>query len=199
MLKRFAIHAMRAFESDVKAGSRPPLTADELTEPLETNEVGGKEDDKDKGKAKAKKLGRDTGVKQSKIVRQQDRVDAVTGKGRSKGYGFLEMGKHADALRVLRWGNNNPDAGKLFTEWWIEELGDLITAEKKVKKEDGRLDRLKEALEQQKEGAKKKVSKGSLVLEFSIENVQVVKRRNAHQAEQKTVCALPCLIPSLPS
>ena len=30
-------------------------------------------------------------VRQAKIVRQADRVDTLTGKGRSKGYGFLEL------------------------------------------------------------------------------------------------------------
>lgn len=185
MLKRFAIHAMRTFESEVKAGTRSPLSEDELTEPLaDDQENGAKPEGKGRGKSKT---GRDTGVRQAKIVRQQDRVDAVTGKGRSKGYGFLEIGKHPDALRILRWGNNNPDVGKLFSEWWIEELEDLIKAEKKAKKEDGRLERLKEVLEEQKQGEHKKGGKGSLVLEFSIENVQVVKRRTAHQTEQKSV------------
>ena len=61
------------------------------------DDVGKKKGKKFKGKGKGK--GRDTGVRQAKIVRQADRVDAVTGKGRSKGYGFLELGAHADALR----------------------------------------------------------------------------------------------------
>ena len=71
---------------------------------------------------------------EAKIVRQQDRVDVLTGKGRSKGYGFVEMEKHADALRVLRWANNNPAVGKLFDEWYKEELKELLEKEKKAEK-----------------------------------------------------------------
>ncbi|EED82733.1 predicted protein [Postia placenta Mad-698-R] len=128
------------------------------------------------------KGGRATGVKQTKIVRQADRVDPVTGKGRSKGYGFLEMIKHADALRVLRWANNNTEAGRLFEEWWKAEVEDLIKIEKKKPtKDDARIKRLKEELER---GAPVK-SRGTLIVEFSIENVQVVQRRTAQQREKQ--------------
>ena len=137
-----------------------------------------------KSKGKAKKIGRDTGVRQAKIVRQADRVDPVTGKGRSKGYGFLELSKHADALRVLRWANNNPEVGRLFEEWWKAELEDLLKIEKKkAQKDDARLKRLKDELEK---GAPVK-SRGTLVVEFSIENVQVVQRRAVHQREKQSV------------
>jgi len=121
-------------------------------------------------------LGRRTGVKQAKIVRQAERVDPVTGKARSKGYGFVEMHKHADALRVLRWANNNPDVTPLFEAWWNDELQDLIKAE--MANADGdrdgtRLKRLKEELEK---GSSKK-SKGTLIIDFSIENITTLQRR----------------------
>lgn len=180
MLKRLAIHAVRTFEAEVKAKQRQSLTADELAEP-EPEDEELEADKKTKGKLKGK--GRNTGVKQAKLVRQQDRVDAVTGKGRSRGYGFVEMSTHADALRVLRWANNNSDVGALFEKWWKEELEDLVKAEKAKKTGDGRLERLKKELE---DGPPKK-SRGTLIMEFSIENVQVVKRRAAHQQEHKTV------------
>lgn len=189
MLKRLAIHAVRTFQSEVRAGKRPPLTEDELTDPPADPDAE-EEVEATKGKGKSKgfdKKGRSTGVKQAKIVRQQDRVDPVTGKGRSRGYGFLEMEKHADALRVLRWANNSRDVGKLFDLWWKEELEDLVKAEKKKKegKEEGRIERLKAELESKAD----KKPRGTLVVEFSIENIQVVKRRNAHQQEQhSTVC-----------
>ena len=131
-------------------------------------------------------------MKQAKIVRQQDRVDAVTGKGRSKGYGFLEMEKHADALRVLRWANNNTAVNKLFEQWWREELQLLLEVEKKkAKKDEARVERIKTELEQ---GAQRK-SKGTLIVEFSIENVQVVKRRAALQEERRRSVVSPCPIP----
>jgi nucleolar protein 4 len=134
VLKRLAVHAVRAFESEVKKGLRTGLTQDELTEVVneEDSENTQVTDEDGKGKTKAHKKGeRTTGVKQAKIVRQRERVDPVTGKGRSKGYGFLEMLKHGDALRVLRWTNNNPDVGPLFEKWWKDELEDLIKQEKK--------------------------------------------------------------------
>lgn len=186
MLKRLAIHAVRTFKSEARAGKRTGLSADELVEPLRDPENGEEAlaTDKSKSKASLQKKGRNTGVKQAKIVRQQDRVDPVTGKGRSRGYGFLEMEKHADALRVLRWANNNSEVNKLFDAWWKDEMQDLVKAEKKKEKaEEGRLERLKQEIEK---GPDKK-TKGSLIVEFSIENIQVVKRRAAHQQEQRSV------------
>jgi nucleolar protein 4 len=181
MLKRLAIHAVRAFETEVKNGARTALSEDELAEPVPDDDNTAA--DVRRG-THMKKHGRNTGVKQTKIVRQQDRIDSVTGKGRSKGYGFLELEKHADALRVLRWANNNLEVGKLFAEWWKEELEDLVKAEKKKEKtEEGRIERLKQEIEN---GPEKK-PRGSLIVEFSIENIQVVKRRVAHQQEQGTV------------
>lgn len=203
MLKRLGIHAVRSFQAEYKAGTREGLTEEELTERVEdgdeTKEEEGKVKGKDHDKSKGKGKGRNTGVKQAKIVRQQDRVDPVTGKGRSRGYGFLEMEKHADALRVLRWANNNPEAGKLFAEWWKEELEDLVKAERKKgekERDEARLERLKKELEGLKDGdagARGKGKKGALIVEFSIENVQVVKRRAAHEQEQKTVRGFVCL------
>ncbi|KAH8103307.1 RNA-binding domain-containing protein [Cristinia sonorae] len=177
MLKRLAIHAVRAFETEVKAKQREGLSADELTEPVAEDEDA----DAAKKIAKPKGKGRNTGVQQAKIVRQQDRVDAATGKGRSRGYGFLEMTTHADALRVLRWANNNAGVIKLFETWWKEEVEDLIKHEKSKPTTDGRLERLKKLLEDDD----RRKAKGSLIMEFSIENVQVVKRRAAHQQESK--------------
>ncbi|KAJ6618251.1 hypothetical protein B0H10DRAFT_2029966 [Mycena sp. CBHHK59/15] len=183
LLKRLAIHAVRAFEDDVKLGQRAGLSADELAE-VEDEEDDRKDESEGKKKMTKKMLlGRRTGVKQTKIVRQAERVDPVTGKGRSKGYGFVEMNKHPDALRVLRWANNNPDAGPLFETWWKDELQDLIKAEKAKAdgdRDDSRLKRLKE--EAEKGGTKK--SKGTLIVEFSIENITTIQRRNTLQKER---------------
>ncbi|KAL6300364.1 hypothetical protein BKA93DRAFT_536324 [Sparassis latifolia] len=186
MLKRLAVHAVRTFEKEANEGVRQKLTDDELLKPNHTEDPDAdgeikeeehEEQNKKRGKSKG---GRDTGVIQAKIVRQQDRVDPVTGKGRSKGYGFLEMAKHADALRVLRWANNNPSVGSLFEEWWKGELKDLLNAEKKKEKMDeARVKRVKEEFER---SAK---SKSTLIVEFSIENVQVVQRRAAQQREKQ--------------
>ncbi|KAH9920029.1 RNA-binding domain-containing protein [Epithele typhae] len=203
MLKRLAIHAIRAFEKEAKSGTREPLTADELAEPvpedkdadgdvkMEAADSDAKAAADKKGKKGGKhpqgKPGRNTGVRQAKIVRQGDRVDAVTGKGRSKGYGFLEPHTHADALRVLRWANNNPAVHPLFEGWWRAEFEELIAAEKKKGAgKDGKVDeaRVKRIREELERGAPPK-GRGTLIVEFSIENVQVVQRRAAKTGKEK--------------
>ena len=221
MLKRLAVHALKAFEDEVKKGSRVGLTADELaseeTAIIDDDDVDEKaqQDSEDKKKMKKKKFtgpkSSNTPIKQTKIVRQLERVDPVTGKGRSKGYGFIEMHKHSDALRLLRWANNNPEVGTLFEEWWGDELEMLLKLElgkqkqvadgKEGEKEGGVMDearvkRIKDEIESVKsgEGGKKRKAKGTLIVEFSIENVQVVQRRKAALERSLQVCFLSCLI-----
>ncbi|OJA15609.1 hypothetical protein AZE42_09640 [Rhizopogon vesiculosus] len=172
-LRRLATHAIRTFEEEVKKGERNGLTADELAEDdvKEADDTGSS--NAKTGNGKRPQGSKTKGVKQAKIVRQQDRVDPVTGKGRSKGYGFIEMPRHADSLRVLRWANNNSAVGPLLSTWWKEELADLVKLEKgREKPDDARLKRIKDEME-----SPVKASKGTLIVEFSIENVQVVQRR----------------------
>lgn len=202
VLKRLAIHAVRAFEDEVKKGARTALTRDELLEADEEQDsVNAVEEKADMLKAgkKSQKSGRGTGVKQAKIVRDQGRVDPVTGKGRSKGYGFVEMLKHADALRVLRWTNNNPDIGPLCDQWWKDELKDLIKQEKakpEKERDEARLKRMVNDLE--KTGPLGNNAKRTLIAEFSIENVQVVQRRSAQQKERvASVRCSPYFVPLL--
>lgn len=182
VLKRLAIHGIKAFDAEVKEQLREGLTADELSEPSSGSVLGSEQhqDRKSRSKKCNKKFGRPTHVKQAKIVRQQDRVDPVTGKGRSRGYGFVEMDTHADALRVLRWANNNPEVGALFDKWWREELADLIKAEKsKETSEEARIKRMKDTME-----TPFKPPSGTLVIEFAIENIQVVQRRSTQHKEK---------------
>ncbi|KAJ4474254.1 hypothetical protein J3R30DRAFT_3406265 [Lentinula aciculospora] len=218
MLRRLAAHAVKMFNKEVKNGERKGLTEDELSaEPEAENKADAEEavgetkkDIKDK---KRKPFGRSklSLVQQAKLVRQQERVDTITGKGRSKGYGFLEMHTHADALRVLRWANNNPDVADLWEGWWKEELEGLLKAEKakpeKAKQGEeqskvdiememegkerdiSRIKRIEMELEKieggAESGALKKKSRGTLIVEFSIENVQVVQRRKAMQDDRR--------------
>lgn len=191
MLKRLTTYAIKMFNAEVKQKARSPLSIDELADPPAAKpeetakEEKGEEGD---GEVKAKKkrfTGRDTGVKQTKIVRQAERVDPITGKGRSKGYGFVEMHRHSDALRFLRWANNNPDVGPLFESWWKDELEHLLKMERakdEAERDDARIKRLKEEIDN--EAKNKKTMKGSLIVEFSIENVQVVQRRDASMKNQ---------------
>lgn len=138
--------------------------------------------------ANKKNTGRKTPVMQSKVERQTDRVDGVTGMGRSKGYGFLEMRTHQDALKVLRWANNNPDVSPLMKEWVTVELEELAQREKekllKAREAQPKPDDLDDQeLKYKKLQAKVKdgvagltdqMKQGkTLLVEFSVENVQV--------------------------
>ena len=163
MLRRLAKHAIQAFDEDVVSGTRTGLNEDEMT-----RDEPASDGDKNRNKGKATPR-----VRQAKIVRQADRVDALTGKGRSKGYGFLELRDHADALRVLRWANNNPEVSSLFSEWWPAELAN--------EKKGADAARAKQITEVENRGSGAKQPKGSLIVEFSIENTQVVRRRAARQ------------------
>lgn len=198
-LKKLAGHAVKAFEEEVKRGKREAISEEERRRDVNGGE-GEEEEEKERGKGKKPPK---TIVKQAKIVRTSDRVDALSGKNKSRGYGFVEMGTHTDALRVLRWLNNNPAVGALVEGWWKDELKEMIkNLSKPVEKggHDGENDkeegadrdvgakvkRAKAELEKMEGGGVKK-SKGTLVVEFSIENSQVVKRRSAVQKERAEV------------
>ncbi|GAA5916402.1 hypothetical protein JCM5296_005648 [Sporobolomyces johnsonii] len=200
MMKRLANHAIKEFDKDVKAGVQKPLTAEEHS--FVEDASGAKESAKVERK-KGVPLSR---VRQAKILRQSDRVDPLTGLGRSKGYGFLELGTHADALRVLRWANANKDVNRLFRVWWREALEKMIDQvekgegrvgkEVKVKERDERLKRLREKMDELNEEEKQAQEKSAkreaagkaitgesgrsskcLIIEFSIENAVTTKRR----------------------
>ncbi|KAJ3845719.1 hypothetical protein EV368DRAFT_70484 [Lentinula lateritia] len=97
-----------------------------------------------------------------------------------------------DALRVLLWANNNPSVAKLWEEWWKEELVALLQAEKikpENEKEESRIKRVEGEIEKPESsgggGPVPKKSRGTLIVNFSIENVQVVQRRRVMQDEQR--------------
>ncbi len=173
-----AIHAAREFDNEVKAETREPLARDEVMDTTLSPQANiGK---------KAKRGERATIVMQSKIVRQTDKIDPLTGEGKSKGYGFLELRTHQDALKVLRWANNNPTIGTLMKEWFAVELEDLekrtkakLVAAREAKASDLEDQELKYKKLQQKvkEGANTLpdgMRQGkTLLIEFSVENIQV--------------------------
>jgi nucleolar protein 4 len=179
-LKRLALHAVRAFEDEVRAGTRAALTPDELVP--DERDAGG-EPGAEGASKKRRAPGRATAVRQAKVVAQGDRVDGATGLPRSKGYGFVELHAHAHALRFLRWANGNPAVGPLLSEWWAAEAADLAAAEEKKPKEqrdDERVKRLREEAQR-----KERKGRGDLIVEFSIENSQVVQRRAAKTQEAR--------------
>lgn len=186
-LKRLAIHAVRAFDDEVKEGVREGLARHEEADDTMSAALEGR----------SKKRGeRQTAVVQSKVVRSAEKPDPVTGSGRSRGYGFLELRSHRDALKVLRWANNNAQVGKLLWSWWTEELKDLKErAEKQAKdkpeNEDvkARLKKINERIAEGDDRAAPLRGGKTLLIEFSVENAQVVKRRSDRQKNPKRPAA----------
>lgn len=195
-LKRLGIHAVRTFDAEVEAGTREALSRVEETDStlspaLEARAASGK----------APKRGeRQTAVVQSKVVRQNEKVDPLTGSGRSKGYGFLELRSHKEALKVLRWANNNAAVGPLVWEWWVAELQELRERAKGQLERARNGEKEKESVEELEARLKKidaRLAEGddrsqggmrggkTLLIEFSIENAQVVRRRVDKQSHDR--------------
>jgi len=200
MLKRLALHSIKAFDAEVKQGIRDALDVDELDDTAASVPNAHREGERvghnDSSLKRKRFKGKESAVKQVKIVRQAERVDPITKKGKSRGYGFVELHKHTDALKFLRWANNNPEVTTLFSgRWWKEELESLLKTEKAIIDVGGdglspdgmRMKRLREEIERAGgvDNESKKKSKGTLIVEFSIENAQVIQRRNAKQQDSK--------------
>ncbi|WFD42196.1 RNA recognition motif-containing protein [Malassezia psittaci] len=186
MLKRMALYALRAFTDEVKRGEREDLDDDEKAD--KTMSANIKDTDQDP----AKKRPPPSLVIQSKVVRQNERVDPMTGKGRSRGYGFLEMRSYTHALKVLRWANGNKGLGELLTTWWKEDLAKQVSAlksEKQLSEEQRlylkRMDNMLQTLEEEGSKAIKSEVRGTLRIEFSIENVTTVRKRVMRQSEAR--------------
>ncbi|KAK8196584.1 RNA recognition motif-containing protein [Zalaria obscura] len=100
-------------------------------------------------------------VKQAKIVfegREGSKVNEKTGAGRSRGYGFIEYYTHRSALMGLRWLNGH--------------AVDYETLEKEGKGKK----HSKEVIQERKK---------RLIVEFAIENAQVVQRRREREVKIK--------------
>lgn len=99
-------------------------------------------------------------VRQAKVVFETEKGSKVgeeTGAGRSRGYGFIEYYTHRNALMGLRWLNGH-------------------AVDYKVK---GEMPKSKKAAKEAMEDKRKR-----LIVEFAIENANVVSRRSA--AEEKS-------------
>lgn len=192
-LRHLGIHAMKAFNEEVKAGERDGVSKDEVEVDQEMVKDGKK-------KSKSKNSG---ALKQAKVSRHRTQVDPMhpQGLGRSDGFGFLEMEKHTDALRVLRWANNRPGVVELLWGWWKEELEETVRRVKEnpdalkgkkgkdkewsgvdgttlVEVEDSKvkLERWEKTLkEMEAEGCQERDR--PLLVEFAMENKVVTKRR----------------------
>ncbi|THY36103.1 RNA-binding domain-containing protein [Aureobasidium pullulans] len=117
---------------------------------------GGEED----AKAEADRKKRAKGiVKQAKIVfegREGAKVDEKSGAGRSRGYGFIEYYTHRSALMGLRWLNGHAIGYQAQEQKGKGKMSQEMLAERKKR----------------------------LIVEFAIENAQVVKRRK--EIEEKS-------------
>lgn len=164
VLRRLARYALKAFDEEVKAGSRKDLTQEERSQRDESDGLGVVAQRKPKMKKDGTVLP-PARVQQAKVLRQTDKLEPLTGLGKSKGYGFVELASHADALRVLRYVNANATVGKLLKEWWVDELQKSLP---KVKDEE-RKKRLEEVIKEESQSKSGNKLKRTLIVEFSIE------------------------------
>jgi nucleolar protein 4 len=117
---------------------------------------GGEEDVKAEAERKKRAKGI---VRQAKIVfegREGNKLDEKTGAGRSRGYGFIEYYTHRSALMGLRWLNGHALGYQATEQKGKGKMSQEMLAERKKR----------------------------LIVEFAIENAQVVKRRK--EVEEKS-------------
>lgn len=201
-LRKLAQHALKAFDAEVKAGTRDGLA------PAEEHAMGYDPSAKDGHPAPA---GSSTSTShpggkgvQARVIRQKDRLDqlfASRGLGRSQGYGFVTLPSLPYALKVLRWLNANPAGLAKLAELHRADLEAQCkhlkselkhpippTAEGREKRQDEealyhRIEaRIKEI--DAEPGMLAKVGRGgSLLVEFSLENA-VITRRHKERAAQ---------------
>ncbi|KAJ1559815.1 RNA recognition motif-containing protein [Cladochytrium tenue] len=108
-------------------------------------------------------------IKKCQIQHDESRIDSESGKPRSKGYGFIDFESHADALACLRWLNNNPlafNAQGLPTS--REELAALRAAGGHEVSSAGA-----------SSAPGKRTQQRRPVVEFAIENIIIVRRKQA--------------------
>ena len=78
-----------------------------------------------------------TNIERIKIMRSKDRLDS-NGQPRSLGYGFIEIGNHESALKLLRATNNNPEIfgekRRPIVEFSIENIKALKILEQRQNK-----------------------------------------------------------------
>ncbi|KAJ8325347.1 RNA recognition motif-containing protein [Batrachochytrium dendrobatidis] len=151
-LRNTAKHAVIAFWKQVEEGTRQPLEPEVVDEELQQgNDAPG--------------IKRKVTIRQAKVLLDMDRLDAVTKKPKSKGYGFVEFNSHADALACLRWLNNNPTA-------FIQKKPQTNNAQKADSTQDKKTDKQVKAMPV----SNTKVAKRPIV-EFAVENRLVLKQR----------------------
>ncbi|KAG2732089.1 hypothetical protein G9P44_004506 [Scheffersomyces stipitis] len=148
-LKALGRKAVVQFATEVKEEKRQPLSKEEVNRSIKHKQELGELEPKGATEEDKKKSSKHKGVvKQAKVIME---VKGSGETGRSRGYGFIEFRDHKVALMGLRWLNAH--------EVTVPEiLEGLDEDEKKLAQLDG-------------------LSKRNLIVEFAVENAQVVKRR----------------------
>lgn len=147
-LKALGRKAVVQFATEVKDGKRHPLSKEEISRSTKAKHELNEQVKDDEEPEKKKKSKHAGVVKQAKVIMEVKGSGEV---GRSRGYGFLEFRDHKSALMGLRWLNAH--------EVTLDEItAGLDEEEKKVASLEG-------------------LTKRRLIVEFAIENAQVVKRR----------------------
>jgi nucleolar protein 4 len=146
-LKALGRKAVVQFATEVKEEKRQPLSKEEINRSVKYKHELG-EFETEQDKDKKKNDKHKGVVKQAKVIME---VKGSGDHGRSRGYGFIEFRDHKTALMGLRWLNAH--------EVTIAEITEGLTDEEKKTAE--------------LEG----LSKRRLIVEFAVENAQVVKRR----------------------
>lgn len=146
-LKQLGRKAIVQFATEVKEGKRQPLSKEEIDRSTKAKHTLWEKLGINPEEEKISSKG--GVVAQAKVINE---VKGSGEYGRSRGYGFLEYRDHKHALMALRWLNAH--------ETTMEEiLNGLTDDQKKRAEQEGLLGRKR------------------LVVEFAIENAQVVKRR----------------------
>ncbi|GMM32344.1 mRNA-binding ribosome biosynthesis protein [Martiniozyma asiatica (nom. inval.)] len=147
-LKQLGRKAIVEFATEVKEGKRQPLSKEEIDRSTKQKHLIWEKLGLN-AEDEGKRAKRHGVVSQSKIINE---VKGSGEYGRSRGYGFLEYRDHKHALMALRWLNAH--------EVTIPEIVNGLTDEQKKRAENEKL-----------------INKKRLVVEFAIENAQVLKRR----------------------
>lgn len=150
-LKALGRKAVVQFATEVKEEKRQPLSKEEVNRSIKLKHELGELETKsgvEENDGKKKKAKHKGVVKQAKVVQE---VKGSGETGRSRGYGFIEFRDHKTALMGLRWLNAHEVTPAEIIEGMTED-------EKKIAELSG-------------------ISKRRLIVEFAVENAEVVKRR----------------------
>jgi RNA-binding proteins (RRM domain) len=147
-LKALGRKAVVQFATEVKEEKRHPLSREELNRSVKHKHDLNEWEPKEEGSEKKASSKHKGVVKQAKVIME---IKGSGETGRSRGYGFIEFRDHKVALMGLRWMNAHEVSLDEITEGLTEE-------EQKLAKLEG-------------------LSKRNLIVEFAVENAQVLKRR----------------------